>query len=47
MSKGRGAYSGPVKKLLASVDIGTTFTAVSFSILEPGDVPDFHEVRIY
>jgi hypothetical protein len=41
----RGPYAGDTKKLLVAVDIGTTFTAVSFSILEPGEPPQFHEVR--
>jgi hypothetical protein len=41
----RGPYAGDTKKLLVAVDIGTTFTAVSFSILEPGEPPKFHEVR--
>jgi hypothetical protein len=39
----RKPYDGPAKKLIVSVDVGTTFTAVSFSILQPGDVPQFNE----
>jgi hypothetical protein len=46
MTDGRGPYTGQTKKLLVSVDIGTTFTAVSFSLLQPGDVPDFIDVSI-
>jgi hypothetical protein len=41
----RSAYTGTTKKLLVAVDIGTTFTAVSFSILQPREVPQFNEVR--
>jgi hypothetical protein len=41
----RRPYTGTAKKLLAAVDIGTTFTAVSFSILQPGEAPQFYEVR--
>jgi hypothetical protein len=44
MSQGRGPYTGQTKKLLVSVDIGTTFTAVSFTLLHPGEVPAFHDV---
>jgi hypothetical protein len=40
----RSAYTGTTKKLLVAVDIGTTFTAVSFSILQPREVPQFNEV---
>jgi hypothetical protein len=42
----RAPFSGATKKLLVAVDIGTTFTAVSFSILVPGEVPQFNQVRI-
>jgi hypothetical protein len=44
MTDGRGPYTGQTKKLLVSVDIGTTFTAVSFSLLMPGDIPIFTDV---
>jgi hypothetical protein len=40
----RGPYTGTTKKLLVAVDIGTTFTAVSFSILEPGEKPQLFDV---
>jgi hypothetical protein len=43
----RDPFSGATKKLLVAVDIGTTFTAVSFSILIPGEVPQFNQVRLY
>jgi hypothetical protein len=41
----RSPYNGATKQLLVSIDIGTTFTAVSFSILHPGEIPQFNEVR--
>jgi hypothetical protein len=41
----RGAWTGTAKTLLLSVDVGTTFTAASFTILEPDKVPIFYEVR--
>jgi hypothetical protein len=40
----RSEWNGDVKMLLIAIDIGTTFTAASFSILEPGSVPMFQEV---
>jgi hypothetical protein len=45
MTTERGPYTGTTKKLLVAVDIGTTFTAVSFSILEPGEKPQLVDVR--
>jgi hypothetical protein len=41
----RDEWTGAEKTLLVSIDVGTTFTAASFTILEPGAVPTFHEVR--
>jgi hypothetical protein len=40
----REAWSGDTKTLLVAIDIGTTFTAASFSILEPGSIPVYQEV---
>jgi hypothetical protein len=40
----RSEWNGDVKMLLIAIDVGTTFTAASFSILEPGSVPMFQEV---
>jgi hypothetical protein len=40
----RGPYTGTTRKLLVAVDIGTTFTVVSFSILEPGEKPQISDV---
>jgi hypothetical protein len=39
----RNQWDGQTKTLLIAIDIGTTFTAASFSILEPGSVPVFQE----
>jgi hypothetical protein len=46
MTEGRGPYIGQTKKLLVSVDLGTTFTAVSFALLCPGEVPTFNDVSL-
>jgi hypothetical protein len=43
----RDAWKGDTKTLLIAVDVGTTFTAASFSILEPEVVPVFQEVRLH
>ncbi|KIM87809.1 hypothetical protein PILCRDRAFT_814525 [Piloderma croceum F 1598] len=40
----RSPYNGPDRKLVISIDIGTTFTAASFCILQPGQVPKFEEI---
>jgi hypothetical protein len=41
----RAPYVGDTRKLVVSIDVGTTFTAASFCILTPGEVPQFVEVR--
>jgi molecular chaperone DnaK (HSP70) len=40
----RRLYEGETSKLVVSIDIGTTFSAASFCILQPGEVPEFVEV---
>ncbi|KAJ7675459.1 hypothetical protein B0H17DRAFT_1182845 [Mycena rosella] len=40
----RPPYSGPSRKLIISIDIGTTFTATSYCLLQPGNVPKFEEI---
>ncbi|EIN07325.1 hypothetical protein PUNSTDRAFT_144834 [Punctularia strigosozonata HHB-11173 SS5] len=35
----RQAYNGPRRKLLIALDVGTTFSGISYSILEPGEIP--------
>ncbi|KAF8632440.1 hypothetical protein AX15_001882 [Amanita polypyramis BW_CC] len=41
----RQAFRGPKRKLLIAFDIGTTFSGVSYSILDPGIVPEINEVN--
>ncbi|KAJ7302369.1 hypothetical protein DFH08DRAFT_74471 [Mycena albidolilacea] len=40
----RAPYSGSARKLVISIDVGTTFTATSFCLLQPGSVPKFEEI---
>ncbi|KAF7328904.1 hypothetical protein MVEN_02520100 [Mycena venus] len=40
----RAPYSGSARKLIISIDVGTTFTATSFCLLQPGNVPKFEEI---
>ncbi|KAK7033188.1 heat shock protein 12A [Favolaschia claudopus] len=40
----RKPYSGSARSLVLAVDVGTTFSGVSYAILEPGEVPKIHGV---
>ncbi|KAF7986727.1 hypothetical protein HWV62_20280 [Athelia sp. TMB] len=40
----RPPYKGTSTKLVVSIDVGTTFTAASFCVLQPGNIPKFREV---
>ncbi|KAJ7274319.1 hypothetical protein B0H12DRAFT_1199638 [Mycena haematopus] len=40
----RKPYNGPVRSLVLAIDVGTTFSGVSYAILEPGEVPKIHGV---
>ena len=43
----RGPYPGTSRKLVVGIDMGTTFSGVSYSILDPGVVPVIHGVNRY
>lgn len=43
-SNTRKPYSGTNRALVLALDIGTTFSGVSYAILEPGEVPKIHGV---
>ncbi|TFK19357.1 hypothetical protein FA15DRAFT_648441 [Coprinopsis marcescibilis] len=43
----RSPYTGPRRKLLLAFDVGTTYSGISYSILEPGHVPEIREVTRY
>jgi molecular chaperone DnaK (HSP70) len=40
----RESYSGSTKRLIIAIDVGTTFSAASFCVLQPNKVPKFEEV---
>ena len=40
----RKPYRGPTRSLVLALDVGTTFSGVSYAILEPGEVPKIHGV---
>ncbi|PIL34593.1 hypothetical protein GSI_03372 [Ganoderma sinense ZZ0214-1] len=41
------AYRGLVRKLVVGIDVGTTFSGVSYAILDPGEVPSIHTITRY
>lgn len=43
----RQPYRGPSRKIVLAFDIGTTFSGVSYSILDPGEVPQIKGVTRY
>ncbi|KZT00777.1 uncharacterized protein LAESUDRAFT_665281 [Laetiporus sulphureus 93-53] len=44
ISGSRKPYRGLTRSLVLALDIGTTFSGVSYAILEPGEVPQIHGV---
>lgn len=40
----RKPYTGVSRALIIALDVGTTFSGVSYALLEPGEVPKFHGV---
>lgn len=40
----RKPYRGHHRALVLAFDVGTTFSGVSYAILEPGEVPKIHGV---
>ncbi|KAJ3710594.1 hypothetical protein DFJ43DRAFT_1170684 [Lentinula guzmanii] len=43
----RKPYDGSVRKLVIAFDIGTTFSGVSYAILDPGEVPETQPVTSF
>ncbi|KAK0471597.1 hypothetical protein IW261DRAFT_1511467 [Armillaria novae-zelandiae] len=41
---GREAYSGSHRKLAIAFDLGTTFSGISYSVLDPGNIPEIKGV---
>ena len=44
MTFARPPYAGSSKKLALAFDIGTTFSGVSYALLDPGMVPEIKSV---
>ncbi|KAL0572206.1 hypothetical protein V5O48_009761 [Marasmius crinis-equi] len=40
----RKPYTGTSRSLVVAIDVGTTFSGVSYAILEPGEIPKIHGV---
>ncbi|KAF8161579.1 hypothetical protein B0H34DRAFT_701592 [Crassisporium funariophilum] len=40
----RSAYRGPRRKLVLAFDVGTTYSGISYSVLDPGQVPEIKGV---
>jgi len=40
----RGAYAGDKRTLVLAFDIGTTFSGISYALLDPGQVPKINSV---
>jgi len=43
----RKPYNGPKKALAIALDVGTTFSGVSYAVLDPGEIPKIYEVTRY
>ncbi|KAJ3980729.1 hypothetical protein F5890DRAFT_1575470 [Lentinula detonsa] len=43
----RKPYDGSVRKLVIAFDVGTTFSGVSYAILDPGEVPETQPVTSF
>ena len=41
----RAPYSGPRRNLVIAIDFGTTFSGVSYAVLEPGLIPEIRSVH--
>ena len=44
MEISRTGYSGPSRKLVVALDIGTTFSGAAYVLLDPGEVPEVRSV---
>ena len=44
MDIARVHYSGPSRKLVVALDIGTTFSGAAYTFLDPGEVPKIQSV---
>ena len=44
MTAPRASYSGPSRRLVVALDIGTTFSGAAYALLDPGEVPEIRSV---
>ena len=44
MDTTRARYSGPSRKLVVALDIGTTFSGAAYAFLDPGQIPTIRSV---
>ena len=44
MDVARAPYSGPSRKLIVALDIGTTFSGAAYAFLDPGEIPRIQSV---
>ena len=44
MDTTRARYSGPSRKLVVALDIGTTFSGAAYAFLDPGEIPQIRSV---
>jgi len=42
-----GLYNGHKKALTIALDVGTTFSGVSYVVLDPGEIPKIYKVTRY
>ena len=40
-------FSGSLRRLVLAFDIGTTFSGISYAVLDPGEAPKIHTVTRY
>ena len=40
----RARYTGPLRKLIVALDIGTTFSGAAYAFLDPGEIPRIQPV---
>ena len=43
----RKPYNGHKRALAIALDVGTTFSGISYAVLDPGQIPKIYEVNRY
>lgn len=47
MAAKKASYGGDTRKLVVAFDVGTTYSGVAYTVLDPGSVPQTYEVTRY